>query len=228
MTAAEPIPAIPDGQGQDEGISALIQERKISEVVHFTTNRGLLGILLQQECKARALLSEDEYLESIYHENTKWRREDPKYWRYVNLSISEPNHSFLRTSSQKWWANEDLFWAVLSFDPVTMTHPGVLFSPSNMGYEGITPVKGLPGAEALFADRVPYGFGRNTPPRGNREPHLPTNPQAEVLYPQAVSTRYLQRICVLTDEDAAKAEAIVSVSGHDEVDIIVDPVTFGR
>ncbi|MFJ6661662.1 DarT ssDNA thymidine ADP-ribosyltransferase family protein [Streptomyces sp. NPDC091377] len=227
MTTTEPSPPTSDGDIHAEGISTLLQERKITEVVHFTTNRGLLGILVQRLCKARALLAKDEYLESIYHENTKWRREDPKYWSYVNLSISEPNHRFLRISSEDWWANEDLFWAVLSFDPVIMTHPGVLFAPGNMGYEGITPVEGLPGAEALFADRVPKGF-KKTMPRWDRASHLPTNPQAEVLYPQAVSTRHLQRIFVLTDEDAAKAEAIVSVSGHDEVDIIVDPVTFGR
>ncbi|MGW7639117.1 DarT ssDNA thymidine ADP-ribosyltransferase family protein [Streptomyces decoyicus] len=228
MTTTEPRPAISDSEGHSEGINALIRERKITEVVHFTTNRGLLGVLVQRLCKARALLAKDEYLESIYHQNSKFRREDPKYWRYVNLSISEPNHSFLQTSSDKWWANEDLFWAVLSFDPVIMAHPGVLFSPSNMGYDGITPSEGKHGAEALFADRVPYGFGKYAPLRRNREPHLPTNPQAEVLYPQAVSTQHLQRISVLTDEDAAKAEAIVSASGHDEVDIIVDPVTFGK
>ncbi|MER6100707.1 DarT ssDNA thymidine ADP-ribosyltransferase family protein [Streptomyces sp. NPDC001728] len=227
MTTTEPSLPTSDGEIHAEGTSTLIQERKITEVVHFTTNRGLLGILVQRLCKARALLAKDEYLESIYHENTKWRREDPKYWSYVNLSISEPNHRFLRISSEDWWANEDLFWAVLSFDPVIMTHTGVLFAPGNMGYDGITPVEGLPGAEALFADRVPKGFNK-TMTRWDRAPHLPTNPQAEVLYPQAVSTRHLQRIYVLTHEDAAKAEAIVSVSEHDGVDIIVDPVTFGR
>ncbi|MFI8944333.1 DarT ssDNA thymidine ADP-ribosyltransferase family protein [Streptomyces syringium] len=227
MTTTEPSPPISDGEGPAAGISALIQERKITEVVHFTTNRGLLGILLQRFCQARALLAQDQYLESIYHQNTKIRREAPQYWSYVNLSISEPNHRFLRISSEDWWANEDLFWAVLSFDPVIMTHAGVLFAPGNMGYDGITPVEGLPGAEALFADRVPKGFNK-TMPRWDRAPHLPTNPQAEVLYPEAVSTRHLQRIYVLTHEDAAKAEAIVSVSEHDEVDIIVDPVTFGR
>ncbi|MEV4334167.1 DarT ssDNA thymidine ADP-ribosyltransferase family protein [Streptomyces sp. NPDC049597] len=227
MTTTDPSPPISDGERHSEGISALIQERKITEVVHFTTNRGLLGILVQRLCKARALLAQDQYLESIYHQNTKIRREAPQYWSYVNLSISEPNHRFLRISSEDWWANEDLFWAVLSFDPVIMTHPGVLFAPGNMGYTGITPVKGLPGAEALFADGVPAGFNK-TMPRHDRAPDLPTNPQAEVLYPQAVSSEHLQRIYVLTDEDAAKAEAIVSVSEHDEVDIIVDPVMFGR
>lgn len=227
MTTTEPSPPISDGDRHAEGISALIQERKITEVVHFTTNRGLLGILVQRLCKARALLAQDQYLESIYHENTKIRREAPQYWSYVNLSISEPNHRFLRISSEDWWANEDLFWAVLSFDPVIMTHPGVLFAPGNMGYTGIIPVEGLPGAESLFADRVPAGFNK-TMPRRDRAPDLPTNPQAEVLYPQAVSSGHLQRIYVLTDEDAAKAEAIVSVSEHDEVDIIVDPVMFGK
>ncbi|MGA4849481.1 DarT ssDNA thymidine ADP-ribosyltransferase family protein [Streptomyces sp. G5(2025)] len=227
MTATTPPPAIPNRPGPAASIEALIQERKITEVVHFTTNLGLLGILVEQLCKARALLAKDKYLESIYHQNTKFRREEPKYWSYVNLSISEPNHGFLRISSERWWADEDLFWAVLSFAPAIMTHPGVLFAPSNMGYDGVMPVEGGHGAEALFADRVPYGYNK-TVERCGKEPHLPTNPQAEVLYPRAVSTRYLQRIYVVTEEDAAKAHGIVSASGHDEVDIIVDPATFGR
>lgn len=227
MSTTDLGPAMSGDEEQAADISALIHERKITEVVHFTTNQGLLGILVEQLCKSRSLLAEDKYLESIYHENTKVRREHPKYWSYVNLSISEPNHGFLRISSEKWWAAEDLFWAVLSFDPVIMTHPGVLFSPSNMGYDGVTPVRGRHGAEALFAERVAYGYGK-TIPRRDRDLHLPTNPQAEVLYPDAVSTQHLQRIYVVTEEDAAKAHAIVSASGHDEIDIIVDTVTFGR
>ncbi|MFD9515102.1 DarT ssDNA thymidine ADP-ribosyltransferase family protein [Streptomyces mirabilis] len=225
MTATVP-PAVPQ-QGPAEKIEALIYDRKITEVVHFTTNRGLLGILVEGGCKARAHLDEDAYLESIYHANSKFRREDPRYWRYVNLSISEPNHRFLRKSSEDWWANEDLFWAVLSFDPVIMTHSGVLFSPSNMAYDGITPAQGPEAAEGLFGSRVPYGFGRTTQ-RVNKEPHQPTEPQAEVLYPDAVSTQHLLRVYVVTEHDAARANAIVSASQHAEVDIIVDPASFGR
>ncbi|MGK5637152.1 DarT ssDNA thymidine ADP-ribosyltransferase family protein [Streptomyces sp. URMC 126] len=228
MTTTEPGPSVADGERDAGGVGVLVEEREITEVVHFTTNRGLLGILVQRECKARALLARDEYLESIYHQNTKYRREDRRYLTYVNLSVSEPNHRFLRISSEDWWAHEDLFWAVLSFDPVIMTHPGVLFAPGNMGYSGITPAAGRAGAEALFAEHVPQGFGKTMRRRRDRAPHLPTNPQAEVLYPRTVPTRYLRRVYTLTHEDAAKAEAIVSASGHDEVDIIVDPVTFGR
>ncbi|MFE6946115.1 DarT ssDNA thymidine ADP-ribosyltransferase family protein [Streptomyces chartreusis] len=226
MTAAIP-PAVPDKQAPAGTIEALIHDRKITEVVHFTTNQGLLGILVEGQVKARAHLDRDAYLESIYHANSKFRREAPQYWRYVNLSISEPNHRFLRTSSEDWWANEDLFWAVLSFDPVLMTHPNVLFAPGNMAYDGITPAPGWQAAEELFGARVPKGFGQ-TISRMNKEPHQPTNPQAEVLYPDAVSTQHLQRIYVVTEDDAAKANAIVSASQHDEVDIIVDPASFGR
>lgn len=226
MTAITPPPASAGGQGHKD-FETFIHEHKIAEVVHFTTNRGLLGVLVEELCKARSLLAKDKYLESIYHQNTKIRREAPKFWSYVNLSISEPNQRFLQISSQEWWVNEDLFWVVLSFDPMIMTHPGVLFATGNMGYDGITPATGLQGVEALFGERVPSGYGKMTT-RRNRAPHLPTNPQAEVLYPQAVSTRHLQRIYALTPEDAANAHAIVSASGHDEVDIIVDPATFGR
>ncbi|MFJ2770075.1 DarT ssDNA thymidine ADP-ribosyltransferase family protein [Streptomyces sp. NPDC087300] len=221
------IPPVKHEEEDSEAIGTLIHDRKIVELVHFTTNRGLLGILVEQLCKARALLDQDKYLESIYHANTRLRWEDARYQRCVNLSISEPNHRFLRKSSDDWWANEDLFWAVLSFDPVIMTHPGVLFAPSNMAYQGIVPVEGARAAEALFASSVPYGFGK-TMQRRQKQPHQPTNPQAEVLYPEAVPTRYLQRIYVVTEDDAAKANAIVSASAHDEVDIIVDPASFGR
>ncbi|MFD8197840.1 DarT ssDNA thymidine ADP-ribosyltransferase family protein [Streptomyces wuyuanensis] len=226
MTATTP-PAIPDGQGSPLDVDALILERKITEVVHFTTNQGLLGVLVETLCKARALLAEDKYLESIYHQNARIRREEPKYWSYVNLSITQANRRFLRISTDKWWADADLFWAILSFDPVIMAHPGVLFAPSNMAYQGITPLPGIEGAEALFAGRVPAGWGRTTH-RAGQASNVTTCPQAEVLYPQAVSTHYLQRIYVVTEEDAAKAHAIVSASGHDEVDIIVDPAAFGR
>ncbi|MFB6534872.1 MULTISPECIES: DarT ssDNA thymidine ADP-ribosyltransferase family protein [Streptomyces] len=227
MTATTPPPALPDEHGPSAGVEALIDERKITEVVHFTTNQGLLGILVEQLCKARALLAEDKYLESIYHQNTKIRREDPRYWSYVNLSITQANHRFLRISTDKWWADADLFWAILSFDPVIMAHPGVLFAPTNMAYQGIAPRSGTEGAEALFAACVPAGWGKVTH-RSGQAPNVATCPQAEVLYPQAVPTRHLQCIYVVTQEDAAKAQAIVSVSGHDEVDIIVDSVAFGR
>ncbi|MET7714829.1 DarT ssDNA thymidine ADP-ribosyltransferase family protein [Streptomyces sp. NPDC005407] len=227
MTATTPPPAVPQGPDQAAGIDALIRERKITEVVHFTTNQGLLGILVERLLQARALLAEDKYLESIYHANAKFRREDPQYWSYVNLSVTQANHRFLHISTDKWWADTDLFWAILSFAPVIMTHPGVLFAPTNMAYQGVTPAPGVEGAEALFAPRVPGGWGRTTHRYGQAS-NVPTCPQAEVLYPKIISTQYLQCIYVLTEEDAAKAHGIVSASEHDEVDIIVDPVTFGR
>lgn len=228
MTATVPPPAASSGPASDPAIVAATQERKITQVVHFTTNQGLLGILVEQLLQARALLDKDKYLESIYHQNSKFRREAPQYWSYVNLSISRANYRFLGISTDKWWADSDLFWAVLSFDPEIMAHSGVLFAPTNMGYEGIEPIPGVEGLQALFAERVPAGWGRQTYRTRRFTDDLPTCPQAEVLYPQAVPTSFLRRVSVMNAEDAAKAHGIVSVSGHDEIDIIVDPTAFGK
>jgi Domain of unknown function (DUF4145) len=75
-------------------IADLIAARSITEILHFTTNKGLLGIMTTRMLKSRELLSADKYLENIYTPNAAYRREAPEYWRYVNLSITAVNARF--------------------------------------------------------------------------------------------------------------------------------------
>lgn len=212
----------------DHDIQLRIQERGITEVLHFTTRRGLVGIFAQGKVQARAGLDTDAYLEHVYQPNSNYRRESPDYWRYVNLSITQVNGRFFDIS-RRWHANDpDLFWAVLSFNPDVITHEGVLFASSNMAYDGVEPVGGSAGLEALFADSVHDGFGRQVRRSSGKPANEPTAAQAEVLYPDAVSTTYLQRIYVADDLDAASVEAIVGSVGNDDVEVLVQPGLFGR
>ncbi len=203
-----------------------VRERGITEVLHFTTSAGLLGILAKQEVLARTHLSRDEYLEHIYRPNSSTRYEDPKYWRYVNLSITSVNDRFFGIS-QRWHPTRDnLFWTILHFDPIILTHPGVLYAPGNMGYRGMEPHAGSPGFDAIFAGRVPSGHGNTTLRSAGRAANLPTDPQAEVLYPDRLSTEFLLRVTVADDEHAASAEGIVGAVRHRDVPVVSNPAGF--
>lgn len=203
-----------------------VEQREIYDVVHFTTSAGLVGIFAKNMLLPRAQLASDDYLEHIYRPNSKIRYEARKYWEYVNLSISSVNNRFF-SISQGWHPTQDnLFWAILHFDPVILTHPEVLFSPGNMAYRGIVPEGGRDGFEAIFANKVPCGFGGTRNRVTSLAANLPTDPQAEVLYPGGISTVFLRQVTVADNEDAASVEGIVSAFCHPEVPVVVDPSEF--
>ena len=55
-------------------IQEIIQKRKIKEILHFTTNKGITGILATGVLKARSLLPKAKHLEYVYQYNCP-----PKY-----------------------------------------------------------------------------------------------------------------------------------------------------
>lgn len=213
--------------GGPGAVAAEVQARGITEVIHFTTSRGLIGILAQRLLQARSHLSEDKYLEHIYVPNTAIRREDPKYWRYVNMSVSRPNTRLFEYS--KGWRKSDptIHWVILSFVPRIISQPGVLFSTSNMMYDGVEPLEGHRGFQAMFADPSHDGYGRMRRRAPGTPPQNATNMQAELLYPDRVSTEYLQRIYAANDEDAAHVEGIVGTLDHDDVPVEINRSMFG-
>src|SRR5882762_5509183 len=124
-------------------VREFIQERGITEVLHFTTNLGLLGILTTRQLKSRALLETDQYLEFIFTPNAAIRRDKP--WSdHVSLSISRANPSFFEIS-QRWHQLEHIWWCILSFDPEILTHDGGWFVTTNNSWTGAIRGKGLEG-----------------------------------------------------------------------------------
>lgn len=184
-----------------------INRRGISEVVHFTTNRGLTGSLASKFLKSRSLLKKDDYLRHVIQFNASVRPEESIFFdksedwiSFVNLSISEINKRFFDFSC-KWHNNANIWWCILAFDPLIMLHDRVRFATTNNSYDKCNRGYGKEGFNALFAPeiaRMAAGFDGKpwSVTRGTRAAHLPTCEQAEVLYPEELALAYLRKVYV--------------------------------
>lgn len=204
-------------------IPEIIKNRGITEVLHFTTRQGLTGILHQHEVKARALLRADETLAFILKLNTE-KVYDPRWKDYVNLSISRINRRLFGIS-EGWHPDQD--WRILSFDPAILCHDGVYFVTTNNAYwQHLRRATGLIGLEPLFLQEVAGRYGEIN----SRTPEMPdcwtTDPQAEVLYPNALSTKFLKRIYVRTQAESDSVASKFAALQHPGVPIDIRPEKF--
>lgn len=187
-------------------IQTIINNRGITEVLHFTTNRGLVGILCSSALKSRYMLPSDKYLEHILHVNAAVRPEaselfdkSDNWLNYVNLSISEINRRYFE-ASERWHNNDNVWWVILSFDAVVMTHENVVFTTTNNSYDLCTREQGAAGLDAVFAPCIKRKLPNWQVYRTGRTAELPTCEQAEVLYPLEVSAEFLRRVYVHEEE----------------------------
>ena len=178
--------------------------RGVTQVVHFTTVRGVTGVLAKRAVKSRKRLPEEDYLEHVYQPNAKFRK-DGAWLDYVNLSISGIN-DWMFDSSVRWHAHEDNPWVVLVLDVELLGDPGVVFATTNNIYPACQRQEGLGGFDALFAPTVKGWYG-TVHDRDGKQPDWPTDRQAEVLYPGEVPCRYLRRI------DVQRADVVDSIHG---------------
>lgn len=181
-------------------IDKIIKRRGITEVLHFTTNEGLLGILYTRSVKSRQKLPKEKTLEYIYQPNAVFRK-DKDWLNYINLSISRINYQFFDVSANRWHRDRNVWWCVLSFDPVILFHSGVYFTTTNNMYTGVRRNTGEKGLRALFDSLIIQWAGQIVRRDSGLPAKFPTCSQAEVLYPGELSTKFLQRVYVSTGED---------------------------
>lgn len=191
--------AAPDPTGLDNAVLQYAGQRGIAEVLHFTTNPGLLGILATGAVLSRDGLSADRYVEHIYTPNCADRLKDADWTGYVNLSITRVNSSMLTFSRNRHVADE-VWWCVLAFDVSIMAHPGVYFSTTNNIYPAARRQQGITGLAALFEQSVAGRYGNLSHRTVHTPINLPTDPQAEVLFPDRIPLSWLRAIYV-PDED---------------------------
>lgn len=213
-------------------VAEVIERDGIAKVLHFTTNTGFLGMLASGGILSRQRLPEEKYLERVYRPNAAIRK-DPEWLDYVNLSISHINTEFFEHSS-RWHRDRDVWWCVVSLDPVVLTHEDVYFATTNNMYSGVKRQTGQEGLEALFAPVVTRWAG-NTVSRPRDQPKaLTTCHQAEALYPVCVPSKYFRGIYVATGEHADIVEtqseillsADVEAPGSSELPVYVRPDVF--
>ncbi|MRH92781.1 DUF4433 domain-containing protein [Nocardia sp. SYP-A9097] len=187
----------------------LVHERGVSEVLHFTTNHGLIGILATSQLSCRDQLDEDKYLENIKLANCTVRK-DPEWTGYVNMSISVVNNEMLGTS-QNWHRTGDVWWAVLSFTADILADDGVWFTTTNNTHtQTVRRGQGLEGLKNLYSEPIPWGHYGSKSWRRGLPADRPTNPQAEVLYPGAVPLTKLQAIYVPQEEHLDQIEGWIA------------------
>jgi hypothetical protein len=204
-------------------VADVVTHRGINEVVHFTTNKGLVGILGRGQVLSRQRLPETKYVEHVYEPNADVRRDGP-WLDYVNLSISRLNWEFFE-HSRRWHIHRHVWWCALVFNPTILEGDGVTFATTNNIYSGCRRGSGFEALEALFAARVVRWAG-NVVVRGSDMPdHWTTCHQAEVLVPGYVSAAHLRRIIVATDAHADIVHSQCEILLGD-LPIDVDPLAF--
>jgi hypothetical protein len=204
-----------------------IAARQIDEVVHFTSSHGCLGTLYTKQLQSRQRLEGDPMVEYLFKPNAKLRK-DPAYLDYVSLSISHINTQFYNISSSSWHREEPIFWCILSFDPVILSHAGVEFATTNNIYSSVRRGPGVASLEALYADQVVRWPGNNVNRSAGLAARHPTCFQAEALYPSAVSTDHLQRIYVRIHTDQSEVVGFLKATFHRDVEVLIAPEKFGN
>jgi len=206
-------------------VEDVVRRRGIEEVLHFTTNRGVLGVLATGTLKSRQRLSKDKQLEFILKLNASTRK-DAAWLDYVNLSIVRINSTFFDISSGKWHKGQDIWWAVLAFDPEILAHKGVYFTTTNNMYTGVNRARGEKGIEAMYASKVIRWVGNEVVREKGLAESETTCQQAEVLYPGEVPVKYLKRIYVRTAEEEIEAGGLLGVTGAKGIEVSVNPEKF--
>jgi hypothetical protein len=214
-----------------------IEQREISEILHFSTNRGIIGALHNRHLLSRPLLNEDYYLRHVLKLNASVRPEESEYFdksedwiRFINLSISEINKRFLDVS-RKWHNNVDVWWCILAFEPLILIHEGVRFATTNNGYDQCQRGQSEYGFEALFAPticRKAHGYNGQswTVLRQGRPNNLTTCEQAEVLYPERLSLDYLRTVYVEENEHHDMVMGWLRDFNYVNINVVVQPEKF--
>lgn len=180
-----------------------IENRGVREILHFTTNLGLLGILRTGSVLPNSQLKEEDTLAFIFQQNSQKRKEWEKKWLdYVNLSVTKLNFEFFEYS-RFVHKNKDIYWAILSFSPDILMDSGVYFTTTNNIYPSCTRGMGVDGFERMFADPIEGKYQKKIYREQSHLPSQTTCEQAEVLYPGRLSLCHLIKIYVLDSVDKA-------------------------
>ncbi len=212
-------------------VEAIVSSRNITEVLHFTTHQGLLGILYSEFVKPRISLPKEVDLEHIYLPNAPYRK-DTDWLGYVNLSISRINYHFFGHSCRRQ-REIGLWWCILAFKPVILSHEGVMFTTTNNIYSDVRRGEGGSGLEALFAPEIKSWNPESCNPEVvRRDAQCPKNhttcAQAEVLYRGDLSIEYLDRIYIERGEDEDEVHAQLGAIQRSNVSTTVAPEMFRR
>ena len=201
----------------------VVTDLGIEEILHFTTEKGVLGALQEGKLLSRERVQGNPDLAFIF--TGVWPRRDPEWLDHVSLSLTKINKGLYRKAAANL---PELWWAILSFQAEILDHPGVVFTTTNNVYEEVCErAEGAAGLRAMFGDQIPWGYYGSVKTRQASCPeNQPTDSQAEVLYPQSISLEHLQRLYVPEDQHRSLVLAWCDVLEKPAPPILVAPDLF--
>lgn len=196
------------GECSASKIRQFISENGITRLVHFTRLTNLKGIY-----KQKALLPVSKLPPTIAHPNDSVRLDSRK--DCVNLSVQRINKRLFDVYAHRF--NRES-WCILEINPELMGKNGVMFAVSNAAGSFVRDCggiqRGIEGLKAMFSDRLtlegkdgmPIIVGRENIPK-----NFPTDVQAEVLYPGAISIGDIYGIVVQSEEHYERVKAALEM-----------------
>lgn len=203
-------------------VAARARKRGISQILHYTSNKGMMGLISRGELLSRQRVADDPELAFIFQ--SIWPVKAPRWVDHISMSISQINLDLYQRSC----SNYPFWWAVLSFTPDILDHDGVWFTTTNNAYEDTCQrAQGLDGLEAMFSPRVPYGYYGSVAHRPATRPNaFATHRAAEVLYPGALDFEHLQAVYVLQAQHRRLIGAWCSAYGQPALPVEINADAF--
>lgn len=204
-----------------EAPSEAAARRGVSQLVHYTTQKGIEGTIASKALVSRAGLEKEEVLALI--REPVWDRRDAPWIDHISLSVTSINDDLFRRSRNHF---PHLWWAVIAVSPAVLDDDGVVFTTTNNIYPSVMRGTGASGFEAMFADEVVGRYGVVHTRAGLPEAQ-PTDRFAEVLYPKRIETSHIEAIYVMEPGHKNMILAWCAALDHPDIAVEVRPDAFG-
>lgn len=199
-------------------VSDIARERGIEEILHYTSDKGVLGTVIKDALLSRERVESDPDIAYIFR--GVWEVKEPDWADYISLSLSQVNIDLFKRARAK---HPDRWWAVMSFDVNLLDQVGVHFATTNNSYPVCRRNPGVDGFEALFGPRIPWGRHGSVARRpSDCDPALPTHNAAEVLYPSEIPVHHLRTVYVESPQQSHMIKAWCDAYGKPHLPVEVD------
>jgi ssDNA thymidine ADP-ribosyltransferase, DarT len=194
--------------------------RGITEVLHYTSEKGIYGALVKDAVLSRRRLEDDPEIEFIFQ--AVWPVKAPAWKDHISLSLTRINLDLFERSRSHY---PEYWWGVVSFNTEILDHEDVHFTTTNNIYPTCERGQGEEGLENMFQPSVLGRYSHEWTRDGLTDDQT-TDRTAEVLYPGSLSLAHLNRIFVPTLDERRLIRAWCDALGKEEPPIDVRPDVF--
>ncbi len=171
--------------------STVVRNHGVKSLYHFTPTSNLESIF-KYAIRPRKQLEDDK----IKFDCSDSLRLDG-HKDTISLSVSHTNGGML------YYKRQNRTYAVLELDPSCIYNKPCIFFSHNAATSGAYPMSGPDGFERLF---------------GGSMDEFPSDPQAEIMCFDSISTSAIRRVIFMTEEDMQRYKSLIPrgiITGYD-------------